>query len=704
MYGTRDHWTRLAAAFELRVRELVESRKRWSADGRQMLCADQDILADLARGQPNLFEGFETADEWGWSNAKAALEVQPAAAVALPSCRAERPLLFGVDGPPRAVFSLLTSDLTGSRGDTYFQALRVLGASLAEHASSLPRYLMALETLHIERAPLADLAQVGWRVCSVPPIRPPHPSSEPRFRDQFAKLELLQLEQFDRVLYVDSDVLALGPVEDILNVPMRDDVHLAATRDLRGDSRGKIHWVDTFNCGVMVLRPSLPEYDRVIGLLQRDEVKYEIIMSEQGFLNEVYHGKQVARLKFTDGANLAAMTAFKREWDEARPRIRLLHYTMSKPWDCHQPYTEMCSLWLSRKAALDARTDVQQAPSWCERVASARSEVDKALHVTYPCDELPHVDSAVVTMLTDSLEDSSVTFALCNYVRGALALGMSLNQHVTRPVHRLLLVREGLKLPPESALQLKAVGWRLGTVPSISPPTLPSFVRFRSQFSKLALFGLTEYRSVLYLDADTLAVGNLDRLLDSAALFSQPQKMLAVARDFYGGKWSSTFNMGIFALRTSTSELARMHGLLRKQGVRYDVEQSEQGFMNAVYPRSGPNVVELPFEASGNSALEVREPSFWRSRLDDLAVIHFTERKPWQCKDLPQSSRSGLQSQTDASGAVQKCGDGYSAPRSKTACYCREAHRWWAALRQVKTHLDSIGFRLAEKERPGGCQ
>ena len=578
-------------------------------------------------------------------------------------------------------------------GKVYLQSLRVLGASLEEYASTLPRYLMLIDTIHVDSEALETLAQVGWRACRVPLILPPHPSSEPRFRLQFAKLELLRLEQFERTLYMDADVLALRPVAPILDVPMREGVHLAATRDLRGTPSGRIQWVDTFNCGVMVIRPNASEYVRVFGLLERDEVAYEFIMSEQGFLNKVYPAENAARLELVDGANLAVMTAFKHTWDRAFPNIRLLHYTMSKPWDCKWPYTRVCAPWLAREAALDS-----PAPSWCATVASVRSAVEPALRISYPCDELIAVDSAVVTMLTDELKDGKYTFSISKYVRGALALGWSLRRHITKPMHKLLLVREGVELPDVAKAQLRAVGWILGSVPGITPPRLPTFERFRSQFSKLALFGLAEYKSLLYLDADTLAVGPLDRLLDHAALFPDPQQRLAVALDFYAGKWSSTYNMGIFALRPDVRELSRVFALLNTRSIEYDVEQSEQGFMNAVFPRMSDAVVELPFEASGNSALEVRAPDYWRARLDRLVIIHFTEKKPWQCpRQAPRSSHGAPQRRGEgrhqAHSRLVDCGGGFSAALDTVAsCYCVEAHRWWDTLGEVEKRFAQIGF------------
>ena len=488
------------------------------------------------------------------------------------------------------------------------------------------------------------------------------------------------MDQFDRIMYMDSDVLAVRDVTSILRTPMREGVYLAATRDLRGSRTRGYRWVDTFNCGVMLIRPSRAEYSRLLSLLRLDKVPYERIMSEQGFLNAVYPGQAAGRLPLGDGANLAIFAYSRPDWKKAWPQMRLIHYTMSKPWSCRSPYVSICSLWRDVNATFHARRAVR-GPSWCDRISAARKVVAPALRVSYPCEGLQPARSAVVTMLTDSLSESRVTFGLSNYVKGVLALGRSLQSHLHRHVHRLLLVRDGVSVPAAERLSLDAMGWILGTVPTIQPPQKPRFQRFRSQYSKLALMGLTEYESLFYMDADTLAIGSLDRLLDSTALFQHAEQRLAAARDFFGGRWSATYNMGIFGVQPNASELERLHMLLMEGDVTYNVEQSEQGFLNKVFPLNGPSIVELPFEASGNSALEVRAPAEWERRLHNLRIIHFTERKPWQCAER--------QGPAVISSSTQRlsCGDGYSVARSDTACYCAQAFRWWAALREAEQHV-----------------
>lgn len=78
--------------------------------------------------------------------------------------------------------------------------------------------------------------------------------------------------------------------------------------------------------------------------------------------------------------------------------------------------------------------------------------------------------SAVVVYVTAGRQGKGTRAAstLNKYINGVLAIGASLGQHLTRnDTHKLILVRDGLTLPPEDTRRLEAVGWILGTAPNV---------------------------------------------------------------------------------------------------------------------------------------------------------------------------------------------------------------------------------------------
>lgn len=98
----------------------------------------------------------------------------------------------------RALVSLLVD--TAQHGP-YIEGASALFKSSLRHA---PGYfsewlLLVLNGRSYEPAVLQQARAAGWRLRWVDPVVPPHPSSFPRFRDQFAKLHLFGLDEFSEV-------------------------------------------------------------------------------------------------------------------------------------------------------------------------------------------------------------------------------------------------------------------------------------------------------------------------------------------------------------------------------------------------------------------------------------------------------------------------------------------------------------------------
>ena len=110
-----------------------------------------------------------------------------------------------------------------------------------------------------------------------------------------------------------------------------------------------------------MIQPSGAEFKRLLELKDSGSVRFETAMSEQGFLNEVYKN-QWGNIKFRNNANLAAYTQQRDFWDlKEAAGINVIHYTMTKPWNCGPDYDKVCSLWALEKNA--NRTSPFPAPA-----------------------------------------------------------------------------------------------------------------------------------------------------------------------------------------------------------------------------------------------------------------------------------------------------------------------------------------------------
>lgn len=185
-------------------------------------------------------------------------------------------------------------------------------------------------------------------------------------------------------------------------------------------------------------------------------------------------------------------------------------------------------------------------------------------------DFAPKHELSVWTMVTDDP----------NYVSGALVLGRSVKKHISNVTVDLVLMElKNKPLNERYVKSLSSVGWMRCGVERISPLER-TFPRFEDQFTKLRLWGMIAYKTILYLDSDAFVIGSLDTLL-SIKLHG---KSIGVARDISAGKWLESFNMGVFLIRPSYSEYERLLKMQSTPGaVKFNPTMAEQAFLNAVY-------------------------------------------------------------------------------------------------------------------------
>ena len=248
------------------------------------------------------------------------------------------------------IATMLTDDV-----ERYAQGACALRRSIVIMQGSSSRAVIDFKAFELDTKPIADprlrdsLTQAGWTLASMPRIAPRSGAETfGRFIDQFSKLNLWNMVEYDRVLYFDSDCLVVGTLDALLAINV-SDAPLWVTRDIRAGQ-----WVDGFNMGVFMIQPSAAEFARLMRAKDDPAVAYETMMSEQGLLNAVYRG--VWRdFGFRNNANLAAFTDDPALWArEQREGLNVIHYTMNKPWECGPAYAAVCALWAASSSSRDA--------------------------------------------------------------------------------------------------------------------------------------------------------------------------------------------------------------------------------------------------------------------------------------------------------------------------------------------------------------
>jgi len=205
--------------------------------------------------------------------------------------------------------------------DNYLPGAVVLGESLRR--SGWKHDKLALVTSGVS-APVRERMGKFWdRVVEIEPIENPFAKANQGydyFDTMFCKYRIWQLTDYERVVYLDSDTLVLGSLDDLLTRPS-----FAAAPCI---------WPpDRLNAGVLVIEPSEATFG---DLTSRFGELTSYDGSDQGFLNSYYHdwftGSPERRLPSKYNTTQLLYT-YGKVWKQLLPEIKILHYTGPwKPW------------------------------------------------------------------------------------------------------------------------------------------------------------------------------------------------------------------------------------------------------------------------------------------------------------------------------------------------------------------------------------
>lgn len=156
---------------------------------------------------------------------------------------------------------------------------RVLGQSLRETGTT--KDLVALCTRGVSPETLKVLQADGWILRHVDNIPNPYASASKRgsyFSGAYSKIHLWNMTDYERVVYLDSDILVMSNVDHMFDC----GTFCAAS----GHS-------DTFNSGSMVVEPSVAVFKDMIEQIPRI---FSNDAADQGFFNEYFKNLVYARL------------------------------------------------------------------------------------------------------------------------------------------------------------------------------------------------------------------------------------------------------------------------------------------------------------------------------------------------------------------------------------------------------------------------
>jgi lipopolysaccharide biosynthesis glycosyltransferase len=210
------------------------------------------------------------------------------------------------------------------------------------------------------------------------------------------------------------------------------------------------------------------------------------------------------------------------------------------------------------------------------------------------------------------------------YVVGALVLAWTLRNKSGSSVPVVVLVTEFVS--EEGRAALARAGLVVKPVPIIKNPTRvllsgPAHSAWSDVYTKLHVWSLTEYKKVVFLDADMLV------LKDLRHLFAKPE--LSAAPEFAGSPLA--FNAGLMVLAPSKATYKALTSGLSGDSLTYD--GADQGYLNEYFldrwnllPGTY-NLLRCPNHYLGSDAPQV--VWFHNYHFERAQVLHLTGPKPW---------------------------------------------------------------------------
>ncbi|XP_076924641.1 UDP-glucuronate:xylan alpha-glucuronosyltransferase 2-like isoform X1 [Bidens hawaiensis] len=187
------------------------------------------------------------------------------------------------------------------------------------------RDLILLIDTSISIAKREALAAAGWTIRIIERIRNPRAEKNSYNEYNYSKFRLWQLTDYDKIIFIDSDIIVLRNLDIVFSFPQMSAV---------GNDNS------IFNSGIMVIEPSNCTF---MHFMQQTEEIISYNGGDQGFLNEifVYWHRLPRRVNFLKNfwSNTTVETSMKNQLFGADPpKLYAIHYLGLKPWACYRDY------------------------------------------------------------------------------------------------------------------------------------------------------------------------------------------------------------------------------------------------------------------------------------------------------------------------------------------------------------------------------
>ncbi|KAI8072553.1 nucleotide-diphospho-sugar transferase [Gongronella butleri] len=211
--------------------------------------------------------------------------------------------------------------------------------------------------------------------------------------------------------------------------------------------------------------------------------------------------------------------------------------------------------------------------------------------------------------------------------------------------------------------RLQQLGCHLRAIDAVDPPGRIEYsqARFRTTWSKLAVWNLVEYDRLVLVDADMLPLGNMDELMAMPlplhhvaachACTCNPQKEPNYPADWVPANCEYThmmctrtereeprrhyFNSGLIVLRPDAARFSRMLQRLYAMDDLNSYVFPDQDFLNEEFEG---HWTPLPYTYNALKPMVVSHPALWD--MNRIKNVHYILAKPWDVNWAARTERT----------------------------------------------------------------
>ncbi len=225
--------------------------------------------------------------------------------------------------------------------DDYLEGILVLKHSLTKTKPKYPFVLLV--TPNVSQKVLDSLLSHQINYITIEGIENPVSVADPnlkRWNFTYSKLNLFGLKQFEKIVYLDADMLILQNIDDLFEKP-----HMSAV-DM-GEKLPELATWNRLNSGLLVIEPSVETYNDMIHKIG----KIEKVDSpgDEDFLQAYYPDwANQKQLHLDSGYNIFSYywkryyQLYGYNFSSGRKPIKIVHYIgENKPWKLYQADKKM---------------------------------------------------------------------------------------------------------------------------------------------------------------------------------------------------------------------------------------------------------------------------------------------------------------------------------------------------------------------------